>query len=41
MFGYVKEITKEIAEAAAKWWADQISGNVIFDNGDDSLTGSM
>ena len=41
MFGYVKEITKEIAEAAAKWWADQISGNVTFDNGDDSLTGSM
>lgn len=39
MFGRTKEITKEVAEVAAKWWADKICGDVKFDNGDDSMNG--
>lgn len=39
MYGIDTKISKECAEAAAKWWADQISGSVKFDNGDDSMGG--
>lgn len=39
MFGRTKEITEEVAKAAAEWWADKISGEVKFDNGDDSMNG--
>ena len=41
MFGRTKEITEEVAKAAAEWWADKISGNVKFDNGDDSMAGAF
>ena len=41
MFGCVKDIPKEVAEVTAKWWADKISGDVKFDNGDTSFGGLM
>ena len=34
-------MNKNVAQKAAKWWADQLRGNAKLDNGDNSITGAM
>jgi hypothetical protein len=34
-------MNKNVAQKAAKWWADQLRGNAELDNGDNSITGAM
>ncbi len=34
-------MNKDVAQKAAKWWADQLRGTAKLDNGDPSETGGM
>lgn len=34
-------MNKNVAQKAAKWWADQLRGIAKLDNGDNSITGAM
>jgi hypothetical protein len=36
-----KEMNQEMANAAAKWWADKLRNGCHFDNGDSSETGAV
>ena len=34
-------MNKNVAQKAAKWWADQLRGSAKLDNGDESVAGAM